>query len=95
MKKALEEGAKIRVALALNKDKTFSVTVTFPNNTKQISSGTWSQKGDEVYTLTTKRDGKAVPAKEQKKNVMKVDKAGKQMVRFFEEAPGTGVLFVR
>lgn len=95
IKASIAQGAKITIAMMLNKDKTFTVTVNFPDKTKQVSVGTWRQKGDEVTTRTLKRDGKAVPTKEQKDQTMKLDKAGKQMVRFFEEQPGVGVIFVR
>ncbi|MBL8049307.1 MAG: copper resistance protein NlpE N-terminal domain-containing protein [Chthonomonas sp.] len=95
VKKVLEDGSKVTVSLTLNKNKTFTAIVNFPDKTKQVSSGTWSLKGDEVITRTTQREGKAIPTKEQKNQVMKVDKSGKQMVRFFEEQPGMGVLFLR
>lgn len=95
LKQAVAEGAKIRVQLELKKDKTWVVKMNLPDGKSSVSSGTWTQKGSEVLTTTLVREGKKVAAKDIRAETMLLSKDGKQLVRFFREQPGIGLLFVR
>jgi len=93
----LQGSQQVKIAMTLNKDKTFSVTIT--NGGKSTTAaGTWRMKGFELFTKTTTREGKAVPASEVAEKVAKIDKNGKAILRILgpKEAPvPVGMLFER
>lgn len=75
-----------KVRLSLNANGTYTAKLD-GSKIKQLAEGTYKVAGSKLTMVTTKRDGKAVPAKEQKPNVMTISADGKTLVRKGQEGP--------
>jgi len=84
--KALAQVEAMTLTLNVKANKTFVVNIpSMMGQPAQSSEGTWTQKGNQVTLVTTKRQGKAVT--NDKPKSMTLDKGGKKMVMTANEGP--------
>jgi hypothetical protein len=84
--KMLSQVEAMTLSLNVKANKTFVVNIpSMAGQPAQSSEGTWTQKGNQVTLVTTKRQGKAVT--NDKPKSMTLAPGGKKMVMVANEGP--------